>query len=222
MSVGMRKFADLLDIIYLLRTMTKNILIVIAFSLLFFGCSNDDLCQSGVGFDCGNQIWSESLYVLPYPSGSQYRVNQGNNNTCGGHTGSYMFGYDFDMPIGSVIVAARNGTVSEVRFTNPDGKNLTLGNENLVKILLDDGVTTAYSHLKQFSIVVELGQKVDAGDTLGLSGNSGYTDNFPHLHFHASSCDEPTLPGCETLLVKFRNTVENNCGLDQNKFYEAI
>jgi murein DD-endopeptidase MepM/ murein hydrolase activator NlpD len=166
-------------------------------------------------------VWNRSEYVLPYPVGSSYRINQGNDSGFG-HSGAYKFGYDFDMPIGTIVTASREGSVSEVRNTNPDGENLVLGNENLVKILHDDGTTGAYSHLQQFSVIVKSGEQVEQGDTLGQSGNSGYTDNFPHLHFHLSDCDEPTLPGCGTLLVTFSNSDPNPCGLKQNSFYKAL
>lgn len=196
---------------------------MILFISLCHSCKDDsDVCISGENIDCGNYEWFESKYILPYPKGANYRVNQGNNNTCGGHQGPYKYGYDFDMPVGSVVIASREGIVSEVRTENPDGEKLILGNENLVKILHDDGTTMGYSHLKQHSIVVFPGQLIQQGDTLGLSGNSGYTDNFPHLHFHLSSCDEPTDAGCGTILVKFKNTIPNPCGLIQNQFYRAL
>ncbi len=182
----------------------------------------EEECAAGLNLECGNVSWENSSYVLPFPKGKTYRVNQGNNNPCGGHQGSYKYGYDFDMPIGSVVVASRKGYVTEVRNNNPDGVQLTLGNENLVKILHDDGTTTAYSHLKQYSILVKMGEFVQQGDTLGQSGNSGYTDNFPHLHFHLSNCDEPTSLGCGTILVNFKNTTPNPCGLLQNEYYEAL
>jgi murein DD-endopeptidase MepM/ murein hydrolase activator NlpD len=204
------------------NTTTWFAVLSIAFCLNF-GCKDDgDTCTSGEDLNCGNYEWFASPYILPYPKGTVYRVNQGNNNTCGGHQGAYTYGYDFDMPIGSVIIASRGGVVSEVRTNRPDGENLTLGNENLVKILHADGSTTAYSHMKQHSISVSQGQMIEQGDTLGLSGNSGYTGNFPHLHFHLSSCDEPTNAGCGTILVKFNNTAPNTCGLVQNEFYEAL
>ena len=190
--------------------------------LCMFTCTEDPNCKSGKNLECGSIEWSDSDYILPYSIGHNYRVNQGNNNTCGGNQDSYKYGYDFDMPVGSVIVASRAGVVSEIRTNNPDGVNLVLGNQNLVKILHDDGTTAGYSHIKQFSILVALDQVVQQGDALGLSGNSGYTNNFPHLHFHVSTCDEPTLPGCSTLLVKFSNTTENKCGLIQNRYYEAL
>ncbi|MBT8274469.1 MAG: peptidoglycan DD-metalloendopeptidase family protein [Bacteroidia bacterium] len=198
--------------------MSDNVNFVLGFLIIIcLGCkANDDSSVQCMALD-----WQNSNYVLPYPIGESYRINQGNDSGFG-HSGAYINGYDFDMPIGSEVVASRVGEVTEVRNSNPDGENLILGNENLVKILHLDGTTAAYSHLKQYSIVVMVGQQVQQGDTLGLSGNSGYTDNFPHLHFHLSNCDEPTLAGCTTLLTVFKNTRANECGLIQNEIYEAL
>ncbi|WP_051287058.1 M23 family metallopeptidase [Algoriphagus mannitolivorans] len=200
----------------------RRLVWLVVMTTLSFQCKPlDPPCESGKNLFCEDYEWTESAYILPYPKGLSFRVNQGNNNTCGGHQGAYQYGYDFDMPIGSTVIASRSGIVSEVRNDNPDGVNLSFGNENLVKILHEDGTTMGYSHLKQHSIVVKPGQLVLQGDTLGLSGNSGYTNNFPHLHFHLSTCDEPVLPGCSTILVKFKNTRPNPCGLVQNEVYLA-
>ncbi len=199
-------------------------LLLLCFALLFSWSCKDEVsfCEVGLDLECSATPWDESAFALPFPAGTSYRVNQGNNNPCGGHQGAYKYSYDFDMPIGTIITAARTGVVSETRTDNPDGVDLVLGNENLVKILHADGTTAAYSHMKQHSILVAVGDTIQVGDTLGLSGNSGYTGNFPHLHFHWSDCDEPTDPGCRTMLVKFRNTSPNPCGLEHDEWYEAL
>src|SRR5262245_392850 len=51
---------------------------------------------------------NESLYVLPYPYGETHNVRQGNCNDQNSHnekTGE-QFAYDFEMPIGSTVIAA--------------------------------------------------------------------------------------------------------------------
>jgi murein DD-endopeptidase MepM/ murein hydrolase activator NlpD len=165
----------------------------------------------------GFPAWQTSPYVLPYPVGTAYRVNQGN---CSGegHSGNYRYGYDFDMPIGTLVTAARDGIVFEVRTGFVDG-DLTPGHENFVKIQHADGHISAYSHLSSNGVLVQPGEHVRAGDPIGLSGNTGETGGFRHLHFHLSACSEPA--DCGTLPVTFRNTAPNPMGLQPNVTYAA-
>lgn len=70
-----------------------------------------------------------SAYGLPYPVGRAYTVFQGNCAT-GGHHGNYRYRYDFLMPIGGPVTAAREGVVAETLEGFPDGGP----SENWVKI----------------------------------------------------------------------------------------
>jgi hypothetical protein len=51
---------------------------------------------------------ASDVYVLPYPSGTIRKVLQGYKGPWG-HQGHAEFSYDFEMPIGSPVVAARSG-----------------------------------------------------------------------------------------------------------------
>lgn len=66
-----------------------------------------------------------------------------------------------------------------------------------------DGTVAFYAHLKQNSIVVETGDTIIEGQFIALSGNSGNTMGFPHLHFGVYQFRPPT----ETydVPVNFRN-----------------
>ena len=123
-------------------------------------------------------------YLLPFPTGSRYRLTQGN---CGNasHTGRFRYSFDFQMPIGSPVVAARVGIVRRIRDDGPDGTN-RLGDENFVIIDHGDGEMSRYIHLAQRGSRVELGESVGPGDTIALSGHSGRSA-FPHLHFDVVS-----------------------------------
>ena len=162
--------------------------------------------------------WESSPYVLPYPAGSTYYVNQ-SSCTNGGHQGPYKYGYDFVMPIGTRITAARPGVVADIRATFRDGQH-GLGEANWVKIRHDDGTIAAYSHLTVGGTLVKVSDRVVAGQPIALSGNTGNTGGLPHLHFHVSRCPEPT-DTCGTLPITFRNTDPNPDGLDGKRDYLA-
>lgn len=89
--------------------------------------------------------------------------------------------------------------------------------ENYVAIQHADGNFTFYSHLHQS--LVAMGDEVQAGDPIGLSGNSGRTGGVPHLHFQLSPCLRPLL--CDTMPITFHNTDPNPFGLQANYEYPA-
>lgn len=178
-------------------------------SILFAG-----LIVMARGLACsGYPPWETSPYVLPYPVGKTYPLHQG-NCSLGGHRAAYQYSYDFLMPIGSLVTAARAGVVSEVLDGYQDGNNTT---ENWVKVRHADGTIAAYSHLH--SLFVYVGQEVRVGLPIGLSGNTGQTGGIPHLHFHVSTCSEPVR--CGTIPVTFRNTAPNVNGLVFKQEYTA-
>lgn len=166
--------------------------------------------------------WEQSPYVLPYAIGESYRVNQGNCSGFG-HSGFWKYGYDFDMPIGTVITAARDGVVVHAQDGATDGDRTRT---NLITIEHDDGSIALYSHLTLNGVHVTVGQAVLAGDVIGQSGDTGNTGDFPHLHFSLHPCAElPGLPGtgdCPSMPVNFRNTSANPEGLIANRIYLAL
>lgn len=166
--------------------------------------------------------WQQSEYVLPYTVGEAYRVDQGNCSGFG-HSGFWQFGYDFEMPVGTVITAAREGTVVHAQDGAVDGDR---SRTNLITIEHTDGSVALYSHLTLNGVQVTVGQHVLAGDVIGLSGDTGNTGGLPHLHFSLHPCRSlPGLPGtedCASIPVNFRNTDANPEGLIANRRYEAL
>lgn len=88
-----------------------------------------------------------------------------------------------DMAAGVTVRAAAAGTVRAIRDGVPDTQPFPAGQDcgNGVAIVHEDGWETQYCHMKQGSILVTAGQRVDAGAALGQIGLSGNTE-FPHLH----------------------------------------
>lgn len=182
--------------------------------LLLCGVLAAGLVVATRSLTCGGYPdWETSPYVLPYPVGKTYALHQG-NCSLSGHRAAYQYSYDFLMPIGTLVTAARAGIVSEVLDGYQDGNNTT---ENWVKVRHADGTIAAYSHLH--SVLVRVGEEVRSGSPIGLSGNTGQTGGIPHLHFHVSACSEPV--HCGTIPVMFRNTAPNPNGLQFNQEYTA-
>jgi murein DD-endopeptidase MepM/ murein hydrolase activator NlpD len=82
-------------------------------------------------------------------------------------------GVDYTVAEGSSVFATADGTIKEI-----SDKSSTLGKT----IVIDhgNGYQTSYSHL--LSTLVRRGQKVERGDIIALSGNSGLS-LAPHLHY---------------------------------------
>lgn len=142
-------------------------------------------------------------YNLPYPSGSSYMLTQG-NNTDYSHSGPIAkYAYDFAMPEGSFVSAARSGVVGFVLdHFEIGGNNKNLKDKsNRVLVCHNDGTVAVYAHLQHKGALVEIGDRVFVGQVIGLSGNTGYTTS-PHLHF-------TVLSGDESIPIKFRNRSSN-------------
>ena len=139
-------------------------------------------------------------YVLPFPTGEAYPLTQGN---CGSptHDGRFRYAFDFAMPIGTPVIAARDGIVHAVRDERPDGSG-RVGDENFVILDHGDGEFSRYIHLRRDGARVAPGDRVFRGDTIALSGHSGRSA-FPHLHFDVSvDCRRGT---CRTIPSAFLN-----------------
>lgn len=125
------------------------------------------------------------LYRLPYRDGLGFYISQSADGPKTTHTQPESFyAIDFTMPEGTPIVAARDGVVIKTEAGFYDGGNLPAlaAKANIVKILHDDGSIAGYAHLRYGGVTVHEGDKVKAGDVIGLSGSTGYSTG-PHLHF---------------------------------------
>lgn len=123
---------------------------------------------------------ADSPYRLPWPGGVKRFCVQGNWAVVS-HRGVDPYAYDFAMPVGSDICAARAGVVVRV-VVEHDGHGLRARN-NLITIRHDDGTRASYLHLKKGGGCVRVGDRVEQGQRIAASGNVGRS-LLPHLHFH--------------------------------------
>lgn len=97
-------------------------------------------------------------------------------------------GYDWLMEEGTPIKAVADGTVDFAGISQPFKCGLSsvsriVDDEQDIRIrhvVQGDTYVSVYGHLSK--ILVEKGQEVKAGSTIGFSGNTGCSDG-PHLHF---------------------------------------
>jgi murein DD-endopeptidase MepM/ murein hydrolase activator NlpD len=160
----------------------------------------------------------DSDYILPYPVGMSYSVYQSYCHPTGGHRN--QLAYDFSIPIGDTVVAARGGVVRGVREDSPDDGQ-GYGEHNYVYIEHQDGTSAFYAHLMQNSVIVEPGDTLETGQYFALSGNSGLSGE-PHLHFGVYE-EYPPVEGVD-IPVNFRNadgTLDSRGGLIRWEFYTA-
>jgi len=163
---------------------------------------------------------AESPYCLPYPEGESYYINN-SYSTRGAHVG--RFAYDFAMPFGSEIAAARAGTVTESRDQYSDDEAVG-GHENGVFVVHDDGTMAAYLHMSEEGVLVDVGDEVKPGDVIGFVGTSGTSPNNPHLHFEVFEGQGEGSQWYKTLPVNFRNAkgaLDERGGLAESD-YEAL
>jgi hypothetical protein len=93
-----------------------------------------------------------------------------------------------DMRADYAVVASAAGQVLRIRDGEPDisvrARANVAGRDAGNGVVIDhgNGWQTQYSHLRQGSVNVRSGQRVAAGEQIGIIGMSGNSE-FPHLHF---------------------------------------
>lgn len=144
------------------------------------------------------------MYQLPYPTGLSFPVSQGFHGKYSHHGGD-SYSIDFKMPEGSPIHAAREGVVVGTKEDSSVGGSDKKfeWDANYVLIQHEDGTLGHYVHLQKDGVKVNIGEKVQAGQLIGLSGNTGHSTG-PHLHFAVFKAQ--TGKQRETIPVKFRTT----------------
>jgi len=117
------------------------------------------------------QTAQSGYYTHPLPNGVRTQGRHGYNAV------------DFGASVGTPIVAAASGNVEK---SVPAGWNGGYG--KFLVIRHDNGTKTLYSHLS--SVLVNRGQRVVEGETIGYVGDTGRSTG-PHLHFEVRGARNP-------------------------------
>ena len=144
-----------------------------------------------------------SPYVLPWAKGVSRFCVQGVRGIVS-HRGDSRFAYDFYMPVGSEIQAAREGVVTRV-VQEYDGNGVNWPN-NVAVVEHADGTRAIYAHIRKGGALVVEGQAVAQGEGIALSGNVG-NSMMPHLHFHVTDPAQG-----KTIPITFRD-VQRDLGI---------
>lgn len=103
---------------------------------------------------------------------------------------TFHYGVDFRASVGTEVKASANGVVVDAGNTDTACKGASFGNWILVKY--NNGLSSTYGHLSKIS--VKKGQKIKAGETIGLSGGArgvfgSGSSTGPHLHLSVYASD---------------------------------
>ncbi|HXH02265.1 MAG TPA: M23 family metallopeptidase, partial [Candidatus Competibacteraceae bacterium] len=124
-------------------------------------------------------------YRPPFPNGHSYSITQGFHGRFSHTHAQSAYAVDLAMPEGTPVVAARGGVVMEASndfFEGGADRAKYIEKANYIRILHDDGSMAVYGHLRGDSAQVAPGARIEEGQTIAASGNTGFTTG-PHLHF---------------------------------------
>lgn len=136
------------------------------------------------GLEAEGLIVSEkSGYVFPFAQGVSAPVTSSlgprDQPTAGASTNHQ--GTDIGVPEGTELHALGDGVVTNA------GRDDAGGFGNWVRLELDDGNSVIYGHVSD-STFYNVGDRVNAGDVVALSGNEGISTG-PHLHLQIEDPD---------------------------------
>lgn len=94
-------------------------------------------------------------------------------------------GLDIVVPVGTPVYATGDGVVKEAGRNVGYGKYIEIAHG-------DTGYTTLYAHLSEIPAHIKRGRKVERGEEIGLSGNTGRSSG-PHVHYEVRDKDNRTL-----------------------------
>lgn len=145
-------------------------------------------------------------WYLPLECGTSATVSQGNFGSTS-HQNNSAYAFDFALPVGTPLVAMADGTVTHTFAGTGPGDPCYNGGgpecfqfANYVTLLHADGTKSTYRHLQ--AVHVNVGDTVFIGDTVGLSGSTGYSTG---RHAHVMRMQDCGDFHCQSVEVSFND-----------------
>ncbi len=145
-------------------------------------------------------------FWLPLKCGSSAKVSQGNFGQYS-HQGQSAYAFDFSLGTGTPLVAIADGEVVFVYDkTKPGdpcyngGDKSCSGKANVVVLEHGDATTSIYAHLSQ--VQVSVGDFVPRGESVGLSGSTGYSTG---RHAHIARQEACGGSWCQSIALAFND-----------------
>jgi murein DD-endopeptidase MepM/ murein hydrolase activator NlpD len=151
--------------------------------------------------------WSKGEYLFPVRVESAAFLT---HHSSPGHTGRNVCAVDLKVPVGTMVRAAREGTITSMKMGSERGGNRPSYNlyENWIEITHPDGETTLYGHLSNFSRF-KIGTHVNAGQVFARSGATGWlAGEGPHLHFQVTRYHGKTDAIGQSLRIRWAHGVQ--------------
>lgn len=123
------------------------------------------------------------------------------------HFAHFQHAIDFVLSEGTKLLAAATGEVLKIKVDSNKGgsdpKYAEYTNYMIVKH--NNGEYSYYSHLSYEGALAKVGDRVEEGQPIAISGNTGFS-TAPHLHFAILKLNN-TEVGWETLKVRFKEEI---------------
>ena len=160
-------------------------------------------CSSNTKEMNGKCISKDIVWTyLPFQYGFNIAASQTSNGFVS-HNAGMLNAVDFPTPENTTIVAAISGIIVQVVENHSTGCPTSACQNESNFIVIDHGDSTfaMYAHLTVNGSLVEVGDSVDAGQNIALSGNTGWSTG-PHLHFEIKDLTGNSMP---LLFYEFEN-----------------